>query len=235
MTANFAGAFLGIVVTFGTTALIDMHTRRNMARKAEVIAIAHLDGDIMEMEAKFEEMRSLDSMYDRAVALYPDRIDELGSDTLTTLLSSIMQPYYFLSNRSAENVFTGSMETWRDFSDLNLLYSINSCFSLKNTIEEFYRTVAEYHDAAFDKTFGQQVPGRKRSPAEILRDYIGHPTTRNFLRVHKLYAILLPQLTAMLKEENDANKGKTGITDIELHALFPDIYGEDEEDEAYDG
>ncbi len=28
MSANFAGAFLGIVVTFGTTAVIDMYARK---------------------------------------------------------------------------------------------------------------------------------------------------------------------------------------------------------------
>lgn len=47
MSANFAGAFLGIVVTFGTTAVIDMHARKSMARRAELIAIAHIDNDIM--------------------------------------------------------------------------------------------------------------------------------------------------------------------------------------------
>lgn len=63
MSANFAGAFLGIVVTFGTTAVIDMHARKSMARRAELIAIAHIDNDIMQLEAICEEMQETDSLY----------------------------------------------------------------------------------------------------------------------------------------------------------------------------
>ena len=37
MSANFAGAFLGIVVTFGTTAVIDMHARKSMARRRPTV------------------------------------------------------------------------------------------------------------------------------------------------------------------------------------------------------
>ncbi len=116
------------------------------------------------------------------------------------------------------------METWRNFSDLNLLYSINSCFSLKNTILDFYHTVTEYHAAAFDRAFETQAFDSYSDPEEIVRTYLGNPATRNFLQIHHMYSLLLPELTGLLKEENNANKAQTGITDNELHALFPNIY-----------
>ena len=79
MSANFAGAFLGIVVTFGTTAVIDMHARKSMARRAELIAIAHIDNDIMQLEAICEEMQETDSLYRFVYERHPDRLAEIGA------------------------------------------------------------------------------------------------------------------------------------------------------------
>ena len=104
MSANFAGAFLGIVVTFGTTAVIDMHARKSMARRAELIAIAHIDNDIMQLEAICEEMQETDSLYRFVYERHPDRLAEISRDTIDLLLSSMMLPQLLLSNQSAEKV-----------------------------------------------------------------------------------------------------------------------------------
>ena len=222
MSANFAGAFLGIVVTFGTTAVIDMHARKSMARRAELIAIAHIDNDIMQLEAICEEMQETDSLYRFVYERHPDRLAEISRDTIDLLLSSMMLPQLLLSNQSAEKAFSNSMETWHDFNDLNLLYSINTCFSLKNTISDLYETVAAYHTEACDSTFEQFERQKKRDDK---------PTTKAYLRIHRMHTLLLPELTALLKEENNANKEKTGITDNELQRLFPDIYEDEDEDD----
>ena len=89
MSANFAGAFLGIVVTFGTTAVIDMHARKSMARRAELIAIAHIDNDIMQLEAICEEMQETDSLYRFVYERHPDRLAEISRDTIDLLLPSL--------------------------------------------------------------------------------------------------------------------------------------------------
>ena len=171
MSANFAGAFLGIVVTFGTTAVIDMHARKSMARRAELIAIAHIDNDIMQLEAICEEMQETDSLYRFVYERHPDRLAEISRDTIDLLLSSMMLPQLLLSNQSAEKAFSNSMETWHDFNDLNLLYSINTCFSLKNTISDLYETVAAYHTEACDSTFEQFERQKKRDdkPTALVR------------------------------------------------------------------
>ncbi len=258
MSANFAGAFLGIVVTFGTTAVIDMHARKSMARRAELIAIAHIDNDIMQLEAICEEMQETDSLYrfvyerhpDRLEAIceemqetdslyrfvyerHPDRLAEISRDTIDLLLSSMMLPQLLLSNQSAEKAFSNSMETWHDFNDLNLLYSINTCFSLKNTISDLYETVAAYHTEACDSTFEQFERQKKRDdkPTALVRVHLDNPATKAYLRIHRMHTLLLPELTALLKEENNANKEKTGITDNELQRLFPDIYEDEDEDD----
>lgn len=234
MSANFAGAFLGIVVTFGTTAVIDMHARKSMARRAELIAIAHIDNDIMQLEAICKEMQETDSLYRFVYERHPDRLAEISRDTIDLLLSSMMLPQLLLSNQSAEKAFSNSMETWHDFNDLNLLYSINTCFSLKNTISDLYETVAAYHTEACDSTFEQFERQKKRDdkPTALVRVHLDNPATKAYLRIHRMHTLLLPELTALLKEENNANKEKTGITDNELQRLFPDIYDdEDDEDE----
>ena len=117
------------------------------------------------------------------------------------------------------------METWHDFNDLNLLYSINTCFSLKNTISDLYETVAAYHTEACDSTFEQFERQKKRDdkPTALVRVHLDNPATKAYLRIHRMHTLLLPELTALLKEENNANKEKTGITDNELQRLFPSL------------
>ena len=236
MSANFAGAFLGIVVTFGTTAVIDMHARKSMARRAELIAIAHIDNDIMQLEAICEEMQETDSLYRFVYERHPDRLAEISRDTIDLLLSSMMLPQLLLSNQSAEKAFSNSMETWHDFNDLNLLYSINTCFSLKNTISDLYETVAAYHTEACDSTFEQFERQKKRDdkPTALVRVHLDNPATKAYLRIHRMHTLLLPELTALLKEENNANKEKTGITDNELQRLFPDIYDDEDDEDEYE-
>ena len=155
------------------------------------------------------------------------------NDTIDLLLSSMMLPQLLLSNQSAEKAFSNSMETWHDFNDLNLLYSINTCFSLKNTISDLYETVAAYHTEACDSTFEQFERQKKRDdkPTALVRVHLDNPATKAYLRIHRMHTLLLPELTALLKEENNANKEKTGITDNELQRLFPDIYEDEDEDD----
>ncbi len=131
----------------------------------------------MQLEAICEEMQETDSLYRFVYERHPDRLAEISRDTIDLLLSSMMLPQLLLSNQSAEKAFSNSMETWHDFNDLNLLYSINTCFSLKNTISDLYETVAAYHTEACDSTF-EQFERQKRGTINRRRSCASTSITR---------------------------------------------------------
>ena len=126
------------------------------------------------------------------------------------------------------------METWHDFNDLNLLYSINTCFSLKNTISDLYETVAAYHTEAPATARSNSSNARKRGTINRRRSCASTSITRPreaYLRIHRMHTLLLPELTALLKGGEQRQQRKTGITDNELQRLFPDIYEDEDEDD----
>lgn len=224
MSANFVGAFLGIILTFGTTAIIDMSNRREMARKAQISAIAHIDRDLQEMDFQFDNLRKTDTIYRTVLSYYPDRLDKIPSDTLVMFCNSIFQPIFWIGNSSAEKILTGDIEMWESFDDLNLLYDINSCFASKNIALKLYNDLSDYHAEVY-KDLGTTLVYEQQSFIELARIYLSSPEARNFMSLHSSYANRLTRLADIIRKQNNDIKLKAGITDEQLHELFPDIYG----------
>ena len=233
MSANFAGAFLGIVVTFGTTAVIDMYARKSMARRAELIAIAHIDNDIMRLEAICEEMQETDSLYRFVYERHPDRLAEISRDTIDLLLSSMMLP-----QPSAEQPIgrKGLLQQHGNVARLQrpqpallhqhlFLAEEHHIGPLRNRSRLPYGSLRQHVRTV------RTPEKRDDKPTALVRVHLDNPATKAYLRIHRMHTLLLPELTALLKEENNANKEKTGITDNELQRLFPDIYEDEDEDD----
>lgn len=223
MSANFVGAFLGIIITFGTTALINNHSRHATANRATLIAIARMERDITEMEYQFDKMQYTNGIFRYVLERYPDRFDAISADTLAMFCDCIIQPHIFVSKHSYSNILDDDSNLWNNFDDLELLYSLNDCNSIANTLLELYGDISDYHTESYKRLF-ETVDITASTPDEIVRTYIKMPATRNFMEIYNSYAALMPQLTAMLRVINDQNKQRAGITDEELRELFPDLY-----------
>lgn len=228
MSANFVGAFLGIVITFGTTALIDDIARHRMAKKAALITIAQLDNEIMQMEYTVEEMRHKDSILSYVAGRYPDKIDDISADTIRMFWQYVKMPPIYLHDHSAANIFSGSIEMWKDFDDLELLNSINECFAAQNHVLEFFSDINDYQRETFNEFSSAKRTTEYDDIWELTEAYIAHPAVYDFIRTHSLYTTLLPLFVQLIKDTNQTNKQMAGVSDEELFAMFPSIYEDDE-------
>ena len=86
---NFIGAFLGIIVTFGTTAYIDQRAKQDRYKRIIISTIKETDFSIRSLEAVMNDLKATATLYTRVVASYPDPQHERSGDALNIFVKKL--------------------------------------------------------------------------------------------------------------------------------------------------
>ena len=75
----------------------------------------------------------------RIAALPRDSVRRLNQDEADAFLAAVFTNVLLKRDRTAENIFTNDISTWRDVGNLRFISSVGECYSFINDIEKNYR------------------------------------------------------------------------------------------------
>lgn len=76
------GTLIGILLTFGTSSYLENRNKTEMARKTVMLTLHNLDASTRNMQTLLDELQQYDTLFTRAASLMPDRLGQMGSDSL---------------------------------------------------------------------------------------------------------------------------------------------------------
>lgn len=171
------------------------------------------------MEARSARMAPNDSI---ATWLLGKSIDELAllpDKELRQMVNTATTLQFLSHDKSAENIFTNNVETWKNIGNFQFIDRVGQCFMAMNTVEEYWNSwVTEVDEATKVITYHPD-------------DYEGETIGIKYMKDEKVRAVLqgihnrrgwLDYVAATMRYHNRHNMEAMGISEEEVMAFTDD-------------
>lgn len=133
------GTTISIVLTFGTAAWLEHRQQVKNRRQTAMMVIANIENFAENMRYVDSTLVECDSTLTRISALPRDSVLRLNDDEVQAFFAAIFGSMLLQRDKTAENIFTNDISTWRDVANLRFISNVGECYSFINDIEKNYR------------------------------------------------------------------------------------------------
>ena len=124
---SLLGTTISILLTFGTSALIDSKQKANTQRQTAMMVIHDIDVCIDQLEemAKDEEKMNNAMQY---ILAHLDQIASLPEDTLELAMNMLIDydPNHAIFDDAKENIFKSSQDIWSNLDNRHVAYYLQA-------------------------------------------------------------------------------------------------------------
>lgn len=197
---NFIGTFLGILITFGTSAYLDKQKREDTARRLMARTVDCIDDYADQMDFNCSNLLQTDSIFIRVNECYPAHLNALGKDTLSMFISGFYNISVSQPDRAIEGIFSNNIDVMR-YLDLELQVDMASCFSAYGYFMTCLDNLIREQNDIYQRCMSQKYIGDCSGVYEQSVVLLKCPEVRNYLiKYHRALQVLIV-LKDALKEE----------------------------------
>ena len=147
--ASTIGTIVGIVLTFGTSHLIERRQEAVRERHVALMVIHDIEGYCDLVENTMEEWEELDSINNFILDYVSEDSVQIADSTLNLFLENLGLCNVWAYNITTQNIFNSNIEIWQDVSDKNFIVYTGICFDLMSAIEKEKEKYISCMDQAF--------------------------------------------------------------------------------------
>ena len=141
------GTTVSIILTFGTSALLDSKTKADIQRQTAMMVIHDIDEsvELMEKIAKWEDEKNLAVQY---VLAHLDQIESLPADTLELVMDMIADSDgdHTIFDDSKEKIFNSSQDIWSNLDNMAFIDNMERFYRERNYVQNQMATNPIYVD-----------------------------------------------------------------------------------------
>ena len=210
------GTTISIVLTFGTNAFIQQHRKAKDRKMTAMMVMGNIETFAANLENNANRMGWNDTLATYLLSIPMDSIDLVNQDTLRYCVNSVTAFYTLSHDKSAENIFSNSIDTWKNIGNFEFIENVGNCFAAMNSMEGIYNEFYSTSDRIRERMIQNLDAYPGRSPvAKMLRDreYRDH-----LAHIHS-QAEYYRYLAAYLRYENAKNMKLMGVTEEEVKSF----------------
>lgn len=220
------GTIAGIILTIGTTLLLQDCEQKRMERKEALWVIYDIDGfcKVLETDIKsFEAATALNGY----VWKHKDSIDQMSKDTLNRFVSNLISVAYLDFDNTVENIFTTNIDTWKNIGNQDFVSLAGYCFSLKKEMREMYSQLTKRESQIYStlRVIDRYSYDHAQSKQEFVERILQSEDVRMFFGELERFVDMMKVTLATMEEKNAKNKELMHVTDEELAKCFGDDSG----------
>ena len=129
---------ISIFLTFGTSALIQRHRQVKDRKMTAMMAMGNIETFADHLDQCADHMGWNDTLATYLLAIPEDSIDLVDINQLLYCINNVTAFYTLNHDKSAENIFSNSIDTWKNISNFEFIENIGQCFADINSIETIY-------------------------------------------------------------------------------------------------
>ena len=157
-TGCTVGTIIGILLTFGTSFHLENRNKAEMARKTVLLTLHNLDASTRNMQTLLDELQQYDTLFTRAASLMPDRLGEMGDDSLRIFINAFGSRRLLMTDYTTSSIFSNSFEVWQCLDDEKVIGRIGNCYSVLDVCNEEYKRMEALRMKAFQAYWGECPP-----------------------------------------------------------------------------
>ncbi len=135
---TFLGTTLSIILTFGTSQLVSQHRRAQERHLTALMVMGSIEKFAQNLEQNANNLAWHDTLATYLLNIPIDSLDSPQYDSIGKYLSLLLAFNTLSHDRSAESIFSNSIETWKNLGNFSFIENVGHCFAHINLIEERY-------------------------------------------------------------------------------------------------
>ena len=145
------GITISIILTFGTNGLVQLHRKEKDRKMTAMMVMSNIESFARTLETRSDRMASSDSIAAWLLCTSYEDLELLPEKELDNLISQATTVATLNHDHTAENIFSNSIDTWKNVANAQFIDNVGSCFSAINGVEEqFNQWVKEVPEAIHD-------------------------------------------------------------------------------------
>ena len=212
----FAGTTLSIVLTFGTSALID-HINRNKDRKlTALMVLSSIESAIRSLEETDAIMARKDTLAHWLLNVPQSDVDKLPAEVLMPPLTELMVNYSMSTDKTIESIFSSNTDIWKNIGNFQFIDNVGKCYASIRVIEKDWKEQMQSISTEFGLILehpedypGKTIPGKALSNQAVRIQMEAIPQRREWLK----YVVFA------LRQNNRENMALIGISEQEVMAF----------------
>ena len=224
----FAATTLSIILTFGTTALVDHHRQKKERKLTALMVMSSIEQFARLLDDLEKDLSHPDSVATWLLSLPLEDVAKLGDKPLAMAFEEIYAIPTLSHDHTAEAIFSSNIDTWKTMGNFRFIDNVGACFSAMNGMEEqLNEELVKYH-AAKNVIFEHpsDYPG-----GTMAEKYLQNEPFRQQLLLPNASRRWLTYCAEALRESNRQNMHLIGIPEKEVME-FTDKLGAGEEYEG---
>lgn len=214
------GTTISLFLTVITAQMMEKHQRAKDRRLSAMMVMSNIELFARLMDGYSEVMGSSDSIATWLLSKPIEELELLPEDELNALVDQAAACLFISYDKSAQNIFSNNVETWKNMGNIEFINTVGQCFSSMNSVEEYWNkrandmngTVLEIKDHP-DRYEGSSVPIKIISYDKMRRSLQG---------IHQMRA-WFSHVAATMRYYNRQNMAAIGISEQEVMDFTNDL------------
>jgi hypothetical protein len=223
------GTTVSLVLTFGSAHFFERQQRAQDRRLTALMVMSNIDKFAQQLDKVADEAASADTAIVWLYSIPKDSLDIIDGGKMSSVIKKALRISVITSDKSAESIFSNSIETWKNMGNFHFIDNVGECFSIMRFCEEHWNnSVGEMQSTCAEiRTHPDNYAG-----ATINSKIVQAPNMRQkFLYVHSLRS-WAKHNAALLRYMNKKNMAVIGITEQEMKDFIASKQTEIKIDEA---
>ena len=207
------GISISITLTFGTNALL-IHLRAVKDRKiTAMMVVGNIETFANHLDQCADHMGWNDTLAAYLLAIPIDSLDFVDQNQLLFGINNVTAYYTLNHDKSAENIFSNSIDIWKNIGNFEFIENTGQCFSDIDNIKEIYDNFL----SSTDRIRSRLIQNLEACPGKTLGSKALHDKEyRNHLAQIHSQAEYYHYLASYIRWKNAKNKQLMDITEEEL-------------------
>lgn len=214
--SQFLATTLSIILTFGTTGLVEYCQRIKDRKMSAIMVLSTIENFSTTVDQKAQDMARCDSIGTWLLSLPQDSLDKIQPGEVTGILNEMLSLIDYMSHdKTAENIFGNSFETWKNMGNRNYRFieSVGASFAKINADEENWNEWVKEYEKCLNNVLSEMQPG-EHTLTKLLNDNSVRQKLESF-HVRKYW---LDYISAHNHWLNKKNMDIIGIKDKDIKA-----------------
>ena len=208
------GTTISLVFTIVAAQLLESHQRAKDRRLSALMVMASIERFANDQLDGLKKLETSDSICTWLLGVPPEELELLSEIELGRLMNRALYNYQIVYDRAAENIFSSTLETWKNMGNFQFINNVEICFDFMRNIAEEWNQWSDEDEALENTIRGHpdQYPGKYKC-SKVLRN----PTMRESMRLKHNKICYMKFNANHLLYMNKKNMAVIGISEEELH------------------
>lgn len=224
----FAATTLSIILTFGTTGVINRVKQKQERRLTALMVMSSIEQFARDLELIEKQYAYKDSIATWLLSLPIETVAQMDDGPIDDALVEVYSLPIITHDKTAESIFSSHIDTWKNMGNFQFIDHVGWCFSAMNTLEEtFFTAISEISEAKNNiMAHPSDYPGNTYVE-RLLRNETARADLKSFHNIRRELSLYI----ANIRMENRNNMRLIGIPEKEVMAFTDDMGAADEIEE----